>query len=143
MPGDVQPPGRLRNIQDDPFAVRSNRETTGGELLLTWDPTPSTWMYEWDNDLAEDAKFAISAGFVYRHLPTSQDAAIGIFPDGRTTFAFPGAAPAQDLWETNVRIVSKINSDFGLIANIYFGNAQANGSDPRLINRIGGDIRMV
>ena len=143
MPGDVQPPGRLRNIQDDPFAVRANRETTAGELLLTWDPTPSTWMYEWDNDLAEDAKFAISAGFVYRHLPTSQDAAIGIFPDGRTTFAFPGAAPAQDLWETNVRIVSKINRDFGLIANIYFGNGQANGSDPRLIHRIGGDIRMV
>ena len=34
-------------------------------------------MYEWDNDRAEDAKFAMSAGFVYRHLPTSQDAAIG------------------------------------------------------------------
>ena len=143
MPGDVQPPGRLRNIQDDPFAVRANRETTAGELLLTYDPTPATWMYEWDNDLAEDAKFAVSADFVFRHLPTSQDAAIGILPDGRTTFAFPGAAPAQDLWETNIRMVSKLNTDFGLIANIYFGNGQANGSNPRLINRVGGDIRMI
>ncbi len=143
MPGDVQAPGRLRNIQDDPFAVRWNRETTAGEILLTYDPTPATWMYEWDNDRAEDAKFAFNTGFVYRHHPTSLDAAIGIFPDGRTTFAFPGAAPAQDLWESNTRIVSKINSDFGLIANVYFGTAQANGSDERLIERFGGDIRMI
>jgi hypothetical protein len=33
MPNDVQAPGRLRNIQDDPFAVRGNRETVAGELL--------------------------------------------------------------------------------------------------------------
>tara|TARA_R110000787_G_scaffold59922_10_gene135872 strand:+ start:15960 stop:19241 length:3282 start_codon:yes stop_codon:yes gene_type:complete len=143
MPGDVGGTGRLRNITDDPFAVRANRETVGGELLLTYDQTPGTWMYEWDNDRAEDAKLAISAGFVYRHLPTSQDAAIGILPDGRTTFAFPGAAPAQNLWESNTRVVSKLNQDFGLVANIYFGNGQANGSDPRLIERYGGDIRLI
>jgi hypothetical protein len=33
-------------------------------------------MYEWDNDFAEDAKFAMNLGFVFRHQPT-QDAAIG------------------------------------------------------------------
>jgi hypothetical protein len=32
MPNDVQAPGRLRNIQDDPFAG-GNRETVAGELL--------------------------------------------------------------------------------------------------------------
>ena len=99
IPADVLAPGRPRNILDDPFSVRSNRETIAGELLLTFDPTPGTWMYEWDNDRAEDAKFAISADFVYRHLPTTQDAAIGILGNGRTTFVFPGAAPAEDLWE--------------------------------------------
>lgn len=67
IPADVLAPGRPRNILDDPFSVRSNRETIAGELLLTFDPTPGTWMYEWDNDRAEDAKFAISADFVYRH----------------------------------------------------------------------------
>ncbi len=142
MPNDVQAPGRLRNIQDDPFAVRANRETVAGELLLSYDPTPGTWMYEWDNDMAEDAKFAINAGFVYRHHPTAQDAAIG-FLSNRTSFAFPNSAPAQDLWEFNSRIVSKASPDFGVIANIYFGNAQANGSDPRLIERVGGDIRLI
>ncbi|HRI20732.1 MAG TPA: glycoside hydrolase family 2 TIM barrel-domain containing protein, partial [Panacibacter sp.] len=129
IPADVLAPGRPRNILDDPFAVRSNRETVGGELLLTYDPTPGTWMYEWDNDRAEDAKFAISADFVYRHLPTIQDAAIGILANGRTSFAFPGSAPAQDLWEANTRIVSKVNPSLGFIANVYFGNGQANGSD--------------
>ncbi len=141
--GDVSAPGRPRNIIDDPFAVRGNRETIAGEILFTYDPTPATWMYEWDNDRAEDAPFAISAGFVYRHLPTIQDAAIGIFADGRSLFAFPGSAPAEDLWEAYARIVSKVSPDFGFIANLYGGNAQANGSDPRLIHRFGGDLRMV
>ncbi len=142
MPNDVQGPGRLRNIQDDPFAVRGNRETVAGELLLTYDPTPGTWMYEWDNDRAEDAKFAFNLGFVYRHLPTTQDAAIG-FLSNRTSFAFPNSAPANDLWEVNSRVVSKVHPDLGLIANFYFGNAQSNGSDARLIERIGGDVRVL
>ena len=142
MPNDVQAPGRLRNIFDDPFAVRSNRETTAGEILLTYDPTPGTWYYEWDNDSAENAKFAMNLGFVYRHHPTAQDAAIG-FLSNRTLFAFPNSAPAEDLWEAHTRIVSKVNSEFGLIANLYAGNGQAKGSDDRLITRLGGDIRLL
>jgi hypothetical protein len=142
MPNDVQAPGRLRNILDDPFSVRGNRETVGGELLFTFDPTPGTWMYQWDNDRAEDAKLAVSAGFVFRHHPTAQDAAIGFLAD-RTLFAFPNSAPAQDLWETHTRIISKVSPNLGLIANLYFGNAQANGGDERLIERAGGDIRVI
>ncbi|HNL64280.1 MAG TPA: hypothetical protein PKL81_04260, partial [Ferruginibacter sp.] len=143
IPADVLAPGRPRNILDDPFSVRSNRETVAGELLLTYDPTPATWMYEWDNDRAEDARFAVSADFVYRHLPTVQDAAIGILGNGRTTFVFPGSAPAEDLWEVNTRIVSKLNPNLGLIANLYAGNGQANGNDKRTINRYGFDIRTI
>lgn len=142
MPNDVNAPGRLRNILADPFVVRANRETVGAELLLTYDPTPATWMYEWDNDRTEDAKFAFSSGFVFRHLPTTQDAAIG-FLSNRTSFAFAKSAPAHDLWESNTRIVSKLSSDFGMIATFYFGNAQANGSDTRLIQRMGGDLRFI
>lgn len=143
VPSGMLAPGRPRNILDDPFSVRSNRETIGGELLLTYDPTPGTWMYEWDNDRAEDAKFAISADFIYRHLPTVQDAAIGILGNGRTTFVFPGSAPAQDLWEANTRIVSKLNHNLGVIANLYVGNGQANGNDKRTINRYGFDVRAI
>lgn len=143
IPGDVSAPGRPRNIIDDPFAVRANREAVAGELLLTFDPTPGTWMYQWDNDFAEDAPFAASVGFVFRHHPNTMDAAIGIFADGRTLFAFPGAVPAQDLWEVNTRLVRKASADLGWIANLYAGNAQANGSDDRVIERIGGDLRLL
>lgn len=143
MPNGIEAPGRLRNILDDPFAVRSNRETTAGELLLTYDPTPGTWMYDWDNDETEDAPFAASLGFVYRHQPTAQDAAIGILADGRSTFAFAASAPAHDLWETNLKITSRVTKDFGFIANAYLGTAQANGDDERLIKRGGGDLQMI
>ncbi|AGC77481.1 glycosyl hydrolase family 2 [Nonlabens dokdonensis] len=142
MPNDVGAPGRLRNVIDDPFAVRGNRETTAGEILITFDPTPGTWMYEWNNDRAEDAKFAMSAGFVFRHLPTTQDAHIGFQAD-RTFFAFPNSAPAEDLWEAHTRMVSKLSPNLGIIGNFFYGNGQANGDSERLIKRYGGDVRMI
>ena len=140
---NVPAPGRPRNILEDPFVVRANREQVAGELLFTYDPTPGTWMYDWDNDKTEDSKLAISAGVVYRRLPTTQDAAIGIFPDGRTTFAFTGAAPATNLLEINGRLLSKTNKNFGFILNFYGGDAQANGSDARKISRYGADLRVI
>jgi hypothetical protein len=143
MPGNAGGPARLRNILVDPFVVRSNRETVAGELLLTFDPTPGTWMYEWDNDRSEDARLAYSVGVVYRHLPTSQDAAV-IFPGtGRVPTAAIGAPPALDLWEVNARIVSKVSPVLGIIANLYGGNGQANGPNTRAIERIGGDFRVI
>ncbi|MBW6533462.1 MAG: hypothetical protein K0B11_00495 [Mariniphaga sp.] len=143
IPVGVPAPGKPRNILDDPFVVRGNREQVAGEILFTFDPTPGTWMYNWDSDRSEDAEFAFNLGFVYRHLPTTQDAAVGILPDGRTIFAFPGAVPAQDLWEVHSKIISKLNHDFGFIASLYAGDAQANGSDDRLIRRYGMDLRMI
>ncbi|WP_411766686.1 glycoside hydrolase family 2 TIM barrel-domain containing protein [Winogradskyella sp. A3E31] len=142
MPNDVEAPGRLRNNIDDPFAVRWNRETTAGEMLITYDPTPGTWMYEWDNDRSEDAKFAANLGFVYRHLPTTMDAHIG-FLANRTFFAFPNSVPAEDLWEVHSRMVSKLNPDLGIIGNFYYGNAQANGDSERSIKRFGGNLRAI
>lgn len=143
IPTDAGGASRPRNILDDPFSVRANRETVAGELLITFDPTPASYMFDWNSDYREDSPFAASVGFVYRHLPTTQDAAIGIFPDGRTTFAFPGAAPAKDLWEVHARIVSRMSPDLGMIARLYGGDAQANGSDPRTISRYGGDLRLI
>lgn len=143
MPAGIQAPGRIRNILDDPFAVRDNREQTAGELLLTYDPTPGTWMYDWDSDNKEDALFAMSLGFVYRHLPTGMDAAIGILADGRTTFVFPSSAPAHDLWDANLKITSRLTPDLGFIVKGYVGTGQANGDDARLIKRSGIDVDMM
>ena len=69
IPADAPAPGRPRNILDDPFAVRGNRETRAAEILFTYDPTPATWMYTWDSDRREDAAFATSFGLVYYQLP--------------------------------------------------------------------------
>ncbi len=143
IPIGAPAPARSRNIIDDPFVVRANRRTTAGELLLTYDPTPGSWFYEWDNDRAEDAKFAASLGFVYRYLPTTQDAAIGFFGNSRVPVAFASAPSAEDLWEVYGRVVSKITPDFGFIGNFYGGNGQANGSDDRVIHRYGADVRMI
>ncbi len=140
MPNNGDAPGRLRNFIDDPFAVRWNRETTAGEILFTYDPTPGTYMYEWDNNRAEDAKFAMSAGFVYRHLPTTMDAHIG-FLATREFFAFGTSVPAEDLWEAHARMVSKLSPDLNLVGNFYYGNGQAQGDSERLLtNRLGANI---
>ena len=84
MPAATCPsPGRPRNVLDDPFAVRGNRETIGGELLIAYDPTPATWMWAWDNDVREDARLAASLGLVVP--PPAHDAwtpSIGILADG-------------------------------------------------------------
>ena len=143
VPADVPAPGRPRNVLDDPFAVRGNRETRAAEILVTYDPTPATWMYNWDSDRREDAAFAASLGFVYYNFPTTQDAGIGIFADGRSTFAFPGAPPPRDLWEVKARIVSKRRAGPGLIANVYAGTGEPNGDDARVIRRAGIDLRVI
>ena len=143
IPRGVPAPGRPRNVIADPFAVRGQRETVAGELLLTWDPTPATWMYQWDNDMREDAKLAASVGFTFKHLPTTMDAAIGILGDGRTTFAFPGATPARDLWEVRGRVISQLATDTRMIVNFFHGTAEPNGDSQRLVNRSGGDVRLV
>ena len=74
--------GRPRNVLDDPFAVRGNRETTAGELMLTYDPTPATWMWAWDNDTREDADLAASLGLSVRRHHTTADAALFVAADG-------------------------------------------------------------
>jgi len=134
---------RLRNVIDDPFAVRNgNREMYGYEMLLTYDPTPGSWMYAWDSDRSEDAKFAMNLGFTYRRLPTTMDAHIG-FLANRTFFAFPTSAPSENLWEVNSRMVSKISPDLNIIGNFYVGNGQANGDSKRTIDRFGMDVKAI
>jgi beta-galactosidase len=143
IPMDAPAPSRPRNVLDDPFAVRENRETIAGEVLFTYDPTPGTWMYAWNSDMIEDAKFASSVGLIFRHHPTTQDGSIFIAADGTTRYRFAGAPPARDLWEGYARIVSKQRPGLGLVANLYGGQAEPNGVDERLVYRYGADMRLL
>lgn len=143
IPAEAPQPALPRNILEDAFAVRENRETVAGEILVTYDPTPATWMYDWDSDIREDAALAFAVGYVYRHFPTTQDAATYIQADGRTPAPFRGATPPRDLHEVHARIVSKPRPGFGVIANLFAGTGEPNGEDQRLVKRFGGDVRIV
>ncbi|MEO0325939.1 MAG: hypothetical protein AAF447_23515 [Myxococcota bacterium] len=136
-------PGTIaRNQLADPFWVRSNRETYGFELLLTYDPTPATFMWAWDNVAREDAKFAFALDFTYRILPTIQDAGIGISAEG-FVFGFPTSAPAQDLWDVSLQTINNFGNGWRLVNRIYAGNGQANGNDDRTITRYGTQGRLM
>ena len=125
-----------RNQLDDPFWVRSNRETYGFELLLGWDPTPETPMYAWDNAQREDAITTVALDFVYRILPTSQDSAVAINQD-LILFAFPTAAPAKNLWDVSIRTITNFRYNMRLVNWLYAGQGQANGDDARTVTRWG------
>ncbi len=142
IPGDAPSPGRPRNVLDDPFAVRANREMVAAELMLAFDPTPETWMWQWDNDVREDAKLAASLALVVKDYATTQDAAIGILGDGRTTFAFPGAPPARRVGEAHLRVVSRPRRDLRIVAHAYGANGEPNGESTRLVHRYGADARV-
>ena len=150
IPYDVPSPGRPRNILSDPFAVRGSRETVGGELLVTYDPTPATWFWQWDNDVREDAAVAASVGFVYRHLPTTMDVSNFIAEDGVTVYTFGASPPPEDLWELNARLVSRLGPTTRVVSQCYYGRVQPNGYDPdgadltlnRTIDRFGVSGRL-
>jgi len=137
--GWYYPPVLARNILDDPFAVLDNRETTALELLLTWDPTPGSWMWAWDNDLREDALLAGSLDLVYKIQYTTRDANLG-FTEAGDLFAFPGAPPAADVWEVGLRLVSAPRGDLRFIGNGRVATEQARGDDDRMVRYGGGDL---
>lgn len=139
--GVYYPTIKGRNILEDPFVVRGNREQLAAELMITWDPTPGTWLWSWDNEIVEDAPLALSASFVYRHLPTIMDGGIGRLVDG-TAFGFATSAPAHDLWEAQVRAIMNPGDSLRLVGELYAGTGQANGDDTRLITRLGTAWRL-
>ncbi len=133
---------QARNQLSDPFWVRSNRETYGFELLVGWDPTPETPLYAWDNAQREDADVSVALDFVYRILPTAQDAAVaigvpdtGVGPD--FLFAFPSSAPARNLWDLSARTIVNFTYNMRLVNWVYAGQGQANGDNPRTVSRFG------
>lgn len=143
IPAGAPSPARPRNIavQNDPFAVRANRETWGAELLLGYDPTPGTWMWAWDNDVREDARFAASLDFVYRHQTTTMDAATYVTA-AQTRAVFPGATPPRDLWEVRGRTVSRLGPRTRVATTWFVGDGEPNGENTRLVHRYGGGARI-
>jgi beta-galactosidase len=139
--GTYYPAVRPRNVLTDPFAVRDNRETVGFEMLLVFDPTPATWFHAWDRELREDARFAASLDAVYRIQPTSLDSGIAILADG-TLAPFNAAPPAHDSWDVTLRFVANPAYRLRLAGGLWGGQTQSTGKDPRLVNRVGGELKL-
>ncbi|NNE08578.1 MAG: glycosidase, partial [Gemmatimonadetes bacterium] len=131
-----------RNIDDDPFAVRANRERFGTEILIAYDPTPATWQWQWDSIFKEDARLAWSLRFVHYHNLSTQDAAIAFLEDGATTFAFPASTPKRDLWDIHARVLSRLSTNARIVAHMYGGTKEPVGDDQRKIKWGGGDFRL-
>ena len=130
---------------------------TAAEIIVSYDPTPATWLYAWDNDVREDARLAGDVGLVYRHMLTARDAAIGFLSDGVTYFATAVSPTARDLWEVNGRLVSRVSSATRAVAHAYVGTAEPSvvqaaplytaspGEDvnARRITRSGMDVKII
>jgi len=120
----VQP----RNRDDDAFAVLGNRAARSGEVFLTYDPTPATGFYDWDNDRREDAAFAFNLGATYTSFPTATDSYRFFYRPENTNVPFGEGLIAEDVWKATSRMVMNTESGTNIILNLEGGFQQSTGS---------------
>ncbi|NNE47263.1 MAG: hypothetical protein HKN37_11445, partial [Rhodothermales bacterium] len=129
-PGGIVFPGSgARDRDSDPFAVLGNREARSAEVFLTYDPTGASFFYNWDNDFAEDARFAFNIGGTYTRYPTPTDANQFFFTPTCENASFGVGLPAEDVWSVSSRMVFNPHSRLKHIWNLKTGFQQSTG-DP-------------
>ena len=118
----------LRNTIDNAFAVLDNRSVKSAELFFTYDPTPRTFFYEWDNDAREDAKFAFNVGLTASKYDTATDAHLFTFKqEGQPDRSLPldaGQSPA-DVWVLKSKMVFNSSKMLNTVLNLEAGKHQA------------------
>ena len=110
---------RNADIANDPFLVMDNRETVAGEIFFTYDPTPASWFYEWDNDVWEDAPLAYNVGLTYVDYKSRSDAKSHWDPQG--WFWADKGTVADSILSAKSRIVINTEADNKLILNLESG----------------------
>jgi hypothetical protein len=124
--GTTLAPGTTpRNRDDDAFAVLGNREARSGEVFLTYDPTPDTHFYEWDNDRRENAPFAFNIGGVYTNYPTPTDSHLFFFEPTSSNAAFGEGLIAEDVWKIKSRMVFNTEGGNNIVLNLEGGFQQS------------------
>jgi len=121
MSSDAQDAGFKRYETNAPFSVVADRETKAAEIYLTYDPTPGTFFYEWDNYLKEDAPFAFNLGITKIEYPHKADArtivgAQGPFQDN--------GRPPEELIRYSSRLVANPTETIKVTADIEAGHQQ-------------------
>ncbi|MCC5793291.1 MAG: hypothetical protein JJT85_00970 [Chromatiales bacterium] len=120
---------QVRNREKDPFAVLGNREARAAEIFLTYDPTPETFFYAWDNDMREDARLAYNIGLNVTRYPTATDAFQFFFEEGGINAPFGAGLPKETVWTASSRVVFNPTVNARYIANLLVGRDQSTG-DP-------------
>ena len=109
-----------------PFSVTSNREANAIELFATYDTTPNTYFYEWDNYLREDAPVAFNIGLTHIDFKGKTDSNIMNFDTG----AFPDAGrDAEKVTKVEGRLVLNPSESIMLNMNFAVGKKQPVFSD--------------
>jgi hypothetical protein len=115
-----------RNNNDDPFAVLDNREALSGEIFYTYDPTPATDFYHWDNEHQEDAPFAFNIGFNYTKFGDITDAFRA--NNGEQDITFPEGLSDEKVWKFASRIVMNPNKYVRLSNRLEYARQQSSKS---------------
>ena len=117
-----------RNRDDDPFAVLDNREARAAEIYLTYDPTPATSFYAWDNDMREDAEFAFNLGLTVTEYTTATDSELFFFEEGGTNASFGQGLPKENVWLLKSKLVFNPSTDLKIISKLEGGRQQPTGT---------------
>lgn len=134
-----------RDTDSDPFAVLGNRKVRAAEFMLTYDPTPATPFYNWDNDMREDATLAFNVGLTYMDYGTKTDAYRAYFSD--TNFqgeaAFASGLDSDQLWLLSSKIVLNPSNQYRAIIRTSMGKEQTTGSPVPATNFRSIDAKVV
>ncbi|MBC8210505.1 MAG: hypothetical protein H8E21_05505 [Gammaproteobacteria bacterium] len=116
-----------RDTDSDPFAVLDNREADALEIVMTYDPTPGTWFYNWDADMTEDASFAYNIGLTATSYDTPTDANLFFNKDTGANASFGQGLAAEDVWLLKSKMIFNPRVGLRYIANISAGKQQSTG----------------
>ncbi|MGB1310830.1 MAG: glycoside hydrolase family 2 TIM barrel-domain containing protein [Leucothrix sp.] len=126
--GGVLSPGiDVRNTDDDPFSVLGNRAAKSAEIYLTYDPTPETYFYDWDNDVRENAKFAFNVGLTATRYDQATDSALFYYDEGERNATFGAGQAADDVWLLKSKMVFNPRPGYKSIVKLEAGKQQPTG----------------
>lgn len=103
-----------------PFAVLGNRPVDAYEFYITYDTTPGTYFYDWDNYLKEDAPIAFNFGITQMSFKKG-DSNVMAFDTGP---ALDDGRPAETVTKFTSRIGINPTENIRIYTDLAFGKQQ-------------------